>query len=526
MNFMRLFGKARTCGQWVTGLLGLTMLSTAASDWPQYRGPTHDGVSTDRILSQWDTNRPGFVVWRNASLTNGFSSFAISQGRAFTLISRNIGGMKEVCVGVDAATGTNLWATPIDNAYYPNGGAGSDDGPRSTPSVADGRVFAFSAHLHLVCLNATNGSVIWSNDLASAYGASEINWQNAASPRVEGGLILVSLNTATNIQTLNKTLAAFRTTDGSLAWSTQNENMTHSTPVVATIAGVRQVIFATKTGLVSLNCTNGAFLWKYVYPFYPIDTCMGASPLVSSNIVFCSASYGRGSAAARITYAGGNWTATHLYYRTGFNYRSIWMSPVCSAGYVYTLCGDNSTFLTPPLNCIDLSTGNLMWFTNNFGLGGTLLVDGKILTLTEDGQLVLSQANPVAYTELARFLAFDFNATGPGKCWNSPAVADGRIYARSTRGGLCVDVAVPPLRMLPPQFMAGNRLQLLIGTANGSALDSNRLAQMEVRYTTNLATSLPDWTKLTNSLVLTNGHVRVDNVDSEPARCFITSESP
>jgi len=533
MTITRRSCKASTTGKLATGLLGLSLFTSAASDWPQYRGPTHDGVSTDRILSQWDTNRPGFVVWRNRSLTNGFSSFAVSQGRAFTLISRDLGELKEVCVAVDAATGTNLWATVIDSApwdpsYTGDGGSGiapyyKGDGPRSTPAVKDGRVVALSGFLHLVCLNATNGSVIWSNNLIASYGASEIAWQNAASPRLDGDLIFANLNGSTN----NRTLVAFRITDGSRAWSALlNENMTHATPVVATIEGVRQVIFATPWHLVSLNCTNGAFLWLYDYPFYP-STSMGASPIVHSNIVFCSASYGRGAAAARITYAGGNWTATHLYYKTGLNYRSIWMTPVCSGGYVYTLCGENyGTSPMQPLNCIELNTGNLMWFTDDFGRGGTILVDGKVLTLTEDGQLVLSQPDPAAYLELARFRAFDFNAAGPGKCWNSPAVADGRIYARSTRGGICVDVSVPPLRMLRPQFMAGNRLQLLIGTANGSPLDSNRFAKLEVRYTTNLATSLPNWTKLTNSLVLTNGQVRVDNVDGGAFRCFIAAESP
>jgi outer membrane protein assembly factor BamB len=536
MTFARTFRKARPCGKWMTGLLGLAMLSTAASDWPQYRGPTHDGISTDRIRSQWNTNAPGFVVWRNASITNGFSSFAISQGRAFTLVSRNLGGLKEVCAAVDAATGTNLWATVIDSAPWDptdtGSGDGSEgispynsgDGPRTTPSVRDGRVFALSGRMSLVCLNATNGSVMWSNNLVAQYGASEPNsWQNGASPRFDDDLIFVNLNTSVS----GLTLFAFRTTNGSPAWSSQNENSTQATPVVVTIQGVRQVLFATATGIVSLDRSTGALLWEFAYPFFSYPTALGASPVVYSNIVFCSAGYGRGSAAATITQSGGIWTATQLWYKSSpaLAYRSIWMTPVCQQGFLYGQFGDKN-YVTSPLNCIELATGNLMWSTNNFGQGGTILANGKVLTVTEDGQLVLSQPNPSAYTELARFRAFDFNAASPGKCWNSPAVADGRIYARSTRGGICVDVSVSPLRMLAPQFAVGNRLQLLIGTASGSAVDSNRLARLEVRYTTNLATSLPNWTKLTNNLVLTNGVVRADNVDNGTARYFIASEQP
>jgi outer membrane protein assembly factor BamB len=530
--------------------LGLLLLGQAvalATDWPQYRGPATDGISPDAIAATWATNSPGFVVWTNRSLTNGFSSFAASQGRAFTLISKNDGqgNLLEYCVGLDAATGTNLWATPIgDEPWSPtatgDGGAGSapyntGDGPRTTPSVNDGRVVALSsgryspAQLHLVCLNATNGSVVWSNDLVSAYGASTIAWDNAASPCLDNDLVFVNLNSSPNGQNL----AAFRVADGGLAWSSQNEKVTHATPVVATIQGVRQVIFATRTNLVSLNRTNGALLWKFTYPFYPIDTSMGASPIVYSNIVFCTASYGRGAAAAQITLTNSTWTVTQLYSKTGANYRSIWMSPVCYQGFIYTLCGDNSTFLTAPLNCIELSTGNVKWTTSNFGLGGLILVNTNLLVLTEKGQLVLVQPNTNAYVELARYQAFQFSTNAPGKCWNNPAFSNGRIYARSTRGGICLDVSVPPppppLKLLAPQFLNSTQLQLVVSTVNGTPIDSNRLSKIEVRATDTLAVSASAWPKLTNLLVLTtNGMARLTNTiqGGQSSRSFITVEPP
>ena len=147
-------------GARIGATLGLLLLGQAvalATDWPQYRGPATDGSSPDLIATAWATNSPGFVVWTNMSLTNGFSSFAVSQGRAFTLISKRDGSasLLEYCVAVDAATGANLWATPIDNApwdpSYNNGAGGAGtapyntgDGPRTTPSANAGRVFALS----------------------------------------------------------------------------------------------------------------------------------------------------------------------------------------------------------------------------------------------------------------------------------------------------------------------------------------------------------------------------------------------
>ena len=526
-------------GEWAAGLFLILTASGFGMDWPQYRGPNHDGISTDRILKQWPTNGPT-VLWRNTSLTNGFSSFAVSQGRAFTLISRDIGGLKEVCVALEATTGTNIWATPIDDApwdfdstYFNSGGTGiapchKGDGPRSTPSVKDDRVFALSGQMHLVCMNATNGSVIWSNDLVSLYGASEIPWQNAASPCLDDDLLFVNFNTSTS----GLTLFALRTTNGSPAWSSQNESLVHATPVVATIQGVRQVLFATRSNIVSLDRTSGVLLWKYTYPFSPLPTYlgMGASPVVHSNIIFCSAASERGSAAARITFTNGVWTLEQLWHlNTPVSaYQSAWMTPVCYQGYLYGQFGNN-TFTNSPLNCIELATGDLKWSTNGFGQGGTILVDNAILALTEDGQLVLVEPNPDAYTELARYRVYTFSDDSPGKCWNSPAVADGFIYARSTREGVKLDVSVPsPLKMLTPQFVEGNQLQLWVGTTGGGAIDTNRLAKLEIRHTTNLAHTLGNWPKLTNSLVLTNGMVRVDNVDSgtELRRYFIAVEQP
>jgi outer membrane protein assembly factor BamB len=532
----------------VVALVLLAQNTALTTDWPQYRGPATDGSSPDAIATTWATNSPAFVVWRNTSLTNGFSSFAVSQGRAFVLISKEDGGnLMEYCVGVDAATGTNIWATPIgDEPWSPtatgDGGSGTapyntGDGPRTTPSVKDGRVVAlssgryFPAQLHLVCLNATNGSVIWSNDLVAAYGASTIAWDNAASPCLDNDLVFVNLNSSANGQNL----AAFQTADGSLAWSSQNENVTHTTPVVATIQGVRQVIFATQTGLVSLDRTTGALLWKFTYPFSPIGTSMGASPLVYSNLVYCTAAYNRGAFALRATLTGGAWTATQLWFKpssAGLPYRSIWMSPVCYKGYVYTLAGENGTFLTAPLNCIELATGNLMWTTNNFGMGGLILVNTNLLVLTEKGQVVLVQPTPSAYQELIRYQAFQFSAAAPGKCWNSPAFSNGRIYARSTEGAISLDVSVPvrpALKLLSPQFLNSTQMQLTLSTVNGTPIDSNRLSNIEVRATNTLGASPAVWPKLTNPLVLTtNGLALLTNTipGGQSNQVFITVEPP
>src|SRR5262249_41344679 len=144
---------------------------------------------------------------------------------------------------------------------YPNGGVGVDDGPRSTPSVDGNFLFVLTSYLKLACLDISDGHVIWSKDLVADYGSVVISWQNAASPLTEGGLIFLNGNAP------NGTLFALHENDGSQAWIGQTDPMTQASPIIATLAGVRQVIFFAQSGLVSVVPESGAVLWRYPFPF-------------------------------------------------------------------------------------------------------------------------------------------------------------------------------------------------------------------------------------------------------------------
>src|SRR5438874_9053329 len=153
----------------------LATLGLRAGEWPQYRGPNHDGISTESIRTNWSEQAPR-EVWK-IPLDPGLSSFAIAGGKAFTLV-RTPGSQPttEYCVALDAGTGEKLWATPIGVADYPYGGVGggSDDGPRSTPTIEGDRVYVLASYLNLLCLNAADGEVVWSNNIVAAYGGSVI----------------------------------------------------------------------------------------------------------------------------------------------------------------------------------------------------------------------------------------------------------------------------------------------------------------------------------------------------------------
>ena len=158
------------------------------------------------------------------------------------------------------------------------------------------------------------------------------------------------------------------------------------------------------------------------------------TPVVAGDVVCCSAGYGVGAGACRISKTGEDFTATQLWYEPANVLNNHWSTPVCQDGYLYGIFGFKQ-FGRAPLKCVEVATGKVLWSKDGFGPGGCTLVDGHVLVLSDRGELVLVKATPAGYSEAARTHAV------AGKCWNVPCVSNGRIYARSTKEGVCLDVA-------------------------------------------------------------------------------------
>lgn len=506
-------------GLYRAGWLWLPAVLSAATalpavDWPQYRGPNHNAVSPERINRNWtgSVTNPVWIV----QLTNGVTSLTVSGGRVFTQVRRNVAGQnREVCLALSTTNGAELWATVVgDTATYSGGVGLTDDGPRSTPIVDGGSVYVLSSYQKLSRLNAANGALVWSTNLIAGFGGAVIQWQSAASPVIENGLIFLNAACATG------TLMAFNAANGTLAWRSQDEAMTHSTPVLATMNGMRQLIFATQSGLVSLNPTNGTLLWKFPYPF-SYGFSIGASPAVQGNLVFLAAHYGMGAVAVQIIQNGGTQTPVQLWYDSAAE--DHWTTPVCHQGTVIgQFVPDDDT---AELRCIDLLTGQQRWAAPDFGRGSVLLAGPNLIIITERGELVLAEANTNAFTELARFRAIPAYDQLRNKCWNALALSEGQLYVRSTAYVARFDLSVPDLKLDSPKPAAG-KLQLTIRTATGTPVAPERLTGMEVRTSTNLALAPDAWPKLTNHLALTNGVVSVTNLEATPARRFFIVSEP
>ncbi len=461
-----------------------------AADWPQLFGPNGDGSSPESIRTNWSELAPR-EIWRK-SIGPGFSSIAAVGERLFTLVRRsNQGQEREFCVALDARTGDELWGADVDVADYDDNGYNrAMDGPRSTPTVDGDRVYVFTAQLKLICLRSSDGTQVWRRDFVAELNSQVISWQNAASPLLVGDLLFVNANAR------GQCLMAIRKTDGSKVWSTQNDIMIHATPVFARIADTPQVIFLTRSGLVSVTPETGDVLWRLAFQPNPFSTA--SSPVVAGNYVYATSAYASGAWGGNVVNNGAGFVASLAWRQQGNNYQCHWSTPVADQGFLYGVPSPSSA--QARLTCLDVKTGVNRWTqttvgSGSIGFGSVIKCANALIVLTEAGELVLVEPNPAAYREIARKSVLDLY------CWNHVTLANGRLYARSTSSSaqlVALDVApvsvpLPPLKLVATQGATPDILSLTVHAADGSPLDVNQLTRVELLSTTNLLLPLEKW---------------------------------
>ena len=393
-------------------------MSASADDWSQYRGPLGDGKSSESIAiksGQLD------VVWK-ANTPLGFSSFAVAEGRAFTIIAD---GGQETLLALNANTGEEGWRVELGTTEYGHdgGNAGAPnnkggDGPRSTPTTSGANVYVYDSHMVLHCLDARTGKKIWKQDIMSDFAGREIKWLNASSPVIDGDAVYVSGGGA------GQSFLAFNKNDGQLIWKSGDETITHATPTLTTISGKKQLIFFVQSGLVGVDAATGNELWRTKFPF---SVSTAASPVVEGNKVYCSAGYGVGAGLFEVT---GNSKVNEVWFKAN-ELMNHWSTPIVHNGHLYGIY-EFKKYGRAPLQCVDLATGEIKWSERGFGPGNCILVGDKLVVLSDAGEVAIVSATPDGYQELARADVLD------GKCWSTPAYSNGRIYVRSTEEAACI----------------------------------------------------------------------------------------
>ena len=401
------------------GSLQAVPTSAPGGNWPQWRGPLRDGVSTETgLLSSWPAAGPP-LVWSAKGLGRGFSSVSVAGGKIFTMGDR---GNAQFVIALDEDTGKELWAARIGANYN-----SPDDfnGPRGTPTIDGALVYAIGTDGQLVCLESATGREKWRKVLSRDFGGRMMSqWEWSESPLVDGDRVVVTPGAP------RAGLVALDKTTGNEIWratiprigSKGADGAGYSSIVISNGAGVKQYVQMMGRGLVGVRASDGWFLWGNNAVANNIANI--TTPVVKGNFVFGTSSYDTGSALIELAPAADNRvTATQKYFLN--NFQNHHGGVVLVGDYLYGGHGQSQGF---PV-CLELATGKSMWpQQRGVGAGSAAVVaaDGHLYFRYQDGVVALVEATPAAFR-----VKGSFTIPNPFRLsWPHPVVAGGRLYLR------------------------------------------------------------------------------------------------
>ncbi len=382
-------------------MVGMGVLAWAgpalATDWPQFLGPTHDGVTTEVGLTEGIGRGPR-ELWRKP-LGKAYSGIAVADGVLYTSALESDG---EWLVAMGAANGAERWRLRLgaapENAGYP--------GPRATPTVAGDVVVALSSGGMLHAVGRTDGKARWSVDLVTSLGGAPPTWGYSASPYVADGKIYLAVGGP------QAGLVALSLRDGAVVWRHPGFQAAYATPIPAELGGVPQVVFFAAEGVVGLRPTDGGLVWQY--PWTTNYAVNASTPVViGGDRLFVGSGYGVGGSALLVSAPG----AVELW-------RSKSMKTKTTTAVVYD--GHLYGFNEDQLSCVSVRDGAPCWSASGYGRGSLLLAGDKLIVLDEQCRLGVVAADPSALRVIAQPKA----VLTHGPCWTVPSVSDGVLYAR------------------------------------------------------------------------------------------------
>lgn len=382
-------------------LISTPAAAVARADWPGFRGPGRDGVARGvQIATDWSASPPT-ELWRRP-IGPGWSSCAVRGDLLYTQEQR---GDEEVVSCYEVSTGKPVWRHGYAVRFWEsNGGAG----PRATPTLSGDRVYTMGATGILNALDAGNGTVAWSRNVASETGTKVPMWGFASSPLVLDDVVIVAA--------IGKLVAYDRAT-GAPRWSGPTHGGSYSSPQRATLDGVEQVLLLSEIGVTSVAPADGKVLWEYKWPGFTIVQ----PALIAGGDVLISTSGGTGGLGIRrlgVAHGPGGWTVHERWTSDGLS--PYFNDLVVHRGHAYGF--DGST-----LACVDLEQGKRLWEGGSFGSGQLILLPDQdlLLVVSEEGELALVRAAPDKFTQVARFPAIK------GKTWNHPVLVGDTLLVRN-----------------------------------------------------------------------------------------------
>lgn len=378
----------------------------AVGDWPQFRGPRRDNVSQETgLLKEWPEDGPE-LAWKATGLGDGYSSVAVSQGKVFTMGNRK---NAEYLIALDAESGDELWQLRTGDAYH----NGTGDGPRGTPTVDGGQVYALGANGDLVCATTDKGRKVWHVNILKEFDGDNIVWGISESVLVDGDHVICTPGGK------KATFVALNKKTGKPAWrstATDRPQAAYSSMIAVVVGGVKQYVNFTHTAVVGVKASDGKIMWTSDKSANGTANC--SSPIFHDDSIFTASGYGTGGALVKLKSTGNSVSAKFAYDTKKMKNHHGGMAAV--DGFLY---GFDEDLLT----CLELETGKVKWFDRSVGKGSLTIADGMLFLRSENGPVALAEVSPDGYQETGRFNQPD-RSDKPS--WSHPAVANGKLYLR------------------------------------------------------------------------------------------------
>ncbi|HET6422370.1 MAG TPA: PQQ-binding-like beta-propeller repeat protein [Planctomycetaceae bacterium] len=391
----------------------------AAGDWPQFRGPNRDNISTETgLVDKWPASGPK-LVYSHDGYGEGYSSVSIVGDTIFTLGSK---GNDETMFALNRDSGDIKWTRRLGRLR----GDGQGGGPRGTPTVDRDRVYGLSANGDLVCANVDTGEVVWEQNILKEFDGDNIAWGISESVLIDDDRLICTPGGKT------ATIAALNKFTGKPIWKSVIDGTpqaAYSSPLAINVGGVRQYVNFVHTGVVGVRASDGTPLWGNNASANPTANC--SMPVHSDGYLFSASGYGKGGALLQLQ------SNNNMLTRAEFKYATKQMQNhhggmILKDGFLY---GCDEGVLT----CLDLRSGKPAWQTrNSVGKGSLVMADGKLIHRSEEGPIALVAATPQGYQELGRF---EQPQRSDHRAWAYPVVAGGKLYIRDWDKLLVFDVA-------------------------------------------------------------------------------------
>jgi len=418
-------------------IMGGAGLSLAA-DWPQWRGPARDGVWTETGVVERFASPQLPIKWR-VPIGSGYSGPTVAEGRVFVMDRIAKPSPQERVLSLDAETGKEAWSYVYDCRYQ---GVQYEAGPRCSVTVDEGRAYALGTMGHLHCFEARSGKLLWKHDCRQEYGAKVPIWGIAASPLIEGGLVIVHVGGKDDASVI-----AFDKVAGQEKWRALNDPASYSSPIVIEQAGRRVLVCLTGERMVGLDPQTGRLYWEH--PFRPKEMVITiATPVFDGSHLIATSFY---DGMLLLNVRQDKLAVEKLWQRRGENERNTDALHCCISTPV--ILGDCLYGVDShgELRCLDLKTGDRIWedltATPKARWSNIHMVRNgdKVWMFNERGELIIGKLDPAGFHEISRAKLIE-PTTGQldqrgGVCWSHPAFANCCVYARNDRELVCADLS-------------------------------------------------------------------------------------